>query len=138
VSSDLIAVPSFRCVALLERMGVGDRSGDGRVYETYPASALEVWGLPSRGYKGSKGWDTRAALWHELEERAPWLRFAEDNHKQLLLEKDDALDALVAALIARAAKLGLTVAPTGEEMERAQTEGWIHVPVEGSLERLTA
>ena len=43
---------------------------------------------------------------------------------------------LVAALIARAAKLGLTVAPTGEETERARTEGWIHVPEQWSLPRL--
>jgi hypothetical protein len=54
----------------------------------------------------------------------------------LIVARDDALDALVTALIARAAKIALTVQPSGDERERAETEGWMHVPVEGSLERL--
>lgn len=62
VSSDLIAVPSMRCAGLLERMGVSDRSGDGKVYETYPAAALRRWGLPSTGYKGSEGRQAREGL----------------------------------------------------------------------------
>jgi predicted nuclease with RNAse H fold len=49
VSSGLIAVPAFRCQGLLTMMGVTDRSGDGRVYEVYPAAALERWGFPRPG-----------------------------------------------------------------------------------------
>ena len=42
----------------------------------------------------------------------------------------DALDALIAALPARAAALGKTVRPAdGTEAERAPVEGWIHLPV---------
>ena len=135
VSSDLIAVAAMRCVGLLERMGVRDRSGDGRVFETYPAAGLHAWGLPAVGYKGQKGRELRAAIWTELRQRMPWLDVTTEQ-SDLIVAKDDALDALVAALIARAAKIGLTIRPAEDERSTAVTEGWIHVPVEGSLERL--
>jgi predicted nuclease with RNAse H fold len=136
VSSDLIAVPALRCVRLLERIGVTDRSGDGRVYETYPAAALHVWGLQARGYKGPKRKDEREKLWAVLTEQAPWLQVDEAAAVELLVERDDALDALIAALIARAATRGETVLPASGERDHAATEGWIHVPVAGSLTRL--
>jgi predicted RNase H-like nuclease len=66
----------------------------------------------------------------------PRQRFAQGHHEGLVAGKDDALDALVAALIARTAGLGLTVLPTGAERPRPVTEGWIHVAVEGSLTSL--
>ena len=135
VSSDLIAVAAMRCVGLLERMGVRDRSGDGRVFETYPAAGLHAWGLPSRGYKGKKGRELRTVIWAGLQRRVPWLEVTVEQ-SELIVARDDALDALVASLIARAAKIGLTIQPSEQERERAVTEGWIHVPVEGSLERL--
>ena len=136
VSTDLIAVPALRCAGLLEQMGVTDRSGDGRVYETYPASALRVWGLRSTGYKGPNKRGEREELWAALKQKTPWLRFAEGRHEALIVDRDDALDALVAALIARAASKALTMCPTNGEGARAKTEGWIHVPVNGSLRRL--
>ena len=40
----------------------------------------------------------------------------------------DVVDAFVCALVARAARLGLTQAPPEEEMATARREGWIHVP----------
>jgi predicted nuclease with RNAse H fold len=138
VSTDLIGVPALRCAGLLERMGVSDRSGDGRVYETYPASALRVWGLPATGYKGPNKRKERESIWAELERLMPWLRFAEPWMVDFLMDSDDALDAFIAALIARAAKVGLTIRPNEEELPRAQTEGWIHVPIEGSLSGLMA
>ncbi len=136
VSSDLIAVPSMRCAGLLERIGVANRSGDGTVYETYPAAALCSWGFVSTRYKGPKGRTVRESLCADLRQRTPWLRFSGKKLESLFVARDDALDALVAALVARAAKMGLTVAPTVDEELRARTEGWIHVPIEGSLDRL--
>lgn len=50
---------------------------------------------------------------------------------------DDALDAVVCALLARAASLGLTAGPPDNFAARAATEGWIHLPPAGSLGRLT-
>jgi predicted RNase H-like nuclease len=50
----------------------------------------------------------------------------------------DALDPLVCALVARAARLGLTSRPAeGAEIESARREGWIHTPSADALERLS-
>jgi predicted nuclease with RNAse H fold len=136
VSTDLIGVPALRCAGLLERMGVIDRSGDGQVFEVYPAAALNSWGLRSTGYKGRKGRSRLAELWISFERQIPWICFAAEDQVALLKKSDDAFDALVAAIVTRAAKNGLTFQPTEEEQPRAMTEGWIHVPVEGSLDRL--
>ncbi len=135
VSSGLIAVPAFRCQGLLTMMGVTDRSGDGRVYEVYPAAALERWGFPSTGYKKGRGRTLRAELVDRLLTRAAWLRLSEQQ-RGMMLGSDDALDALVASLNARAAKLGLTVKPEPDLRREAAREGWIAIPDEGSLERL--
>jgi predicted nuclease with RNAse H fold len=127
VSSDLIAVPAMRCVLLLERLGVTDRSGDGRVFETYPAAALSRWGLTARGYKGRDGAAKREALVEALTRAAPWLRLSSAERARCVAE-DDALDALVASLLARAAACGLTEPPPPEHRAAARTEGWIHLP----------
>ncbi|HEV2108843.1 MAG TPA: hypothetical protein VGR16_11315, partial [Thermomicrobiales bacterium] len=55
----------------------------------------------------------------------------------LCAQNDHAFDALISALIARAAMLNLTV-PIPHELQRlAAIEGWIHIPEPGSLSRLT-
>jgi predicted nuclease with RNAse H fold len=135
VSSDLIAVAALRCQGLLTRMGVTDRSGDGRVYEVYPAAALKVWGLVSKGYKGSHGRPQREALVAQLLERAEWLTVDQEVREQLA-SSDDAVDAMIASLNARAAKLGLTIRPEADEHRDAVREGWIAIPEKGSLEKL--
>jgi predicted nuclease with RNAse H fold len=135
VSSDLIAVAALRCQGLLTRMGVTDRSGDGRVYEVYPAAALRQWGFPSTGYKKVKGAPIREKLVGNLLAKARWLRVS-DEQRGWLLESDDALDALIASLNARAARLGLTHSPEPDEHRDAVREGWIAIPEKGSLERL--
>lgn len=134
VSSDLIAVPAMRCVGLLHRMGVTDKAGDGRVFEIYPAAGLAAWGLPARGYKGAAKRARREALVSALECAAPWLRAG--SRRELMVDRDDAFDAVVAAIIARAAAIGQTVQAVGPDREAARTEGWIHVPFEGSLQSL--
>jgi len=135
VSSDLIAVAALRCQGLLARMAVTDRSGDGRVYEVYPAAALKQWGFPSTGYKKARGKPMREKLVRNLLDRAAWLRAGED-HRRTLVASDDALDALIASLNARAGRLGLTLSPEPDEHRDAVREGWIAIPEEGSLERL--
>ena len=135
VSSDRIGVAAYRCQGLLTRMGVVDRSGDGRVYEVYPAAALKQWGLPSTGYKKGRGRTLRAELVDRLQGRAAWLRLSEQQ-RGMMLGSDDALDALAASLNARAAKLGLTIRPGEDEHRAAVREGWIAIPEEGSLEKL--
>lgn len=135
VSSDAIAIPATRCALLIDRLGVKDRSGDGRVQEVYPAAALCRWGLRYKGYKGPKNVAVLADLFTRLREQVPWLAISEQDAKKLA-SCDHAFDALVASLIARAAALGVTLRPEADEAAAARVEGWIALPATGSLESL--
>jgi predicted nuclease with RNAse H fold len=139
VSTDLIGVPAMRCAGLLDALAQSgepvDRAGGGRVVEVYPAAALHHWGLPHRGYKRPKGAAVRSTVLDRLLAMLPWLVV-----DQAALERcrgdDDAFDALVCALVARAAGLGHTTRPDpGDQAERAGSEGWIHLPT-GEVSRL--
>jgi predicted nuclease with RNAse H fold len=126
VSSDRIALPAMRAMALLRRRGVTDRSGgDGKFFEVYPAASLSCWGLPSRGYKrdDEECLKLRAEILSELRTRLPWLEVAES-----YAESSDSLDALIASLTARAAMQGLTRKPEPNQSKAARREGWIHLP----------
>ena len=141
VSSDLIAVAAMRCVGLLHALEVTDRSGDGRVFEVYPAVALTTWGFANRGYKtrgsgGAVSRQTLAAILASLRDICPWLTMTADA-QSLCARSDDAFDALICALIARAARIGLTLRPAPDAVDRARTEGWIAIPTSGSLSQLT-
>ena len=139
VSSDRIALPAMRCAGLLHRLGVRDRSGrDGRVYEVYPALALKLWVGRSSGYKQSgnaskrrAAREQRAEIVARLRSKALWLPALEE-----CIESDHLLDALVAALIARAAHLGLVEPIPDDARELACTEGWIAIPAGDALDRL--
>ncbi|MBK5218885.1 MAG: DUF429 domain-containing protein [Thermoleophilia bacterium] len=143
VSSDRIGLTAWRLAGLREsafrRSGIRfDRAGADQVIEVYPAAALLLWGLNRLGYKGGTGAPrepttlTREALLTAIEEQAPWLRWAPAARRKCV-ESADALDAVLAALIARACALGLTARPEGEDTEHARSEGWIHLPRQGSL-----
>lgn len=135
-SSDLVAVPTFRCLGLLARMGVSDRAGDGRVFETYPALALRRWDLTAVGYKGRDRQSRLSALVDALVARAPWLHL-DPIADRLVRTVDDAFDALIAALIARAAYLGLMTPPDPTDRAAAAAEGWIVIPHPDALGHLT-
>ncbi|MFZ4078216.1 MAG: hypothetical protein ACOYKK_02115 [Microbacteriaceae bacterium] len=47
---------------------------------------------------------------------------------ELMVSSADAFDAVIAALCARAAALGLVERPPDEIVERARVEGWIALP----------
>lgn len=121
VSTDSLALPALRCAGLLRRLGVTDRGGDGRVFETYPAAGLHVWTGRSSGYKGRGKDGARAGLRAALERR-----FGLDLPSDVDAD-DDRFDAVVAALLARAAVRGHTMGP-GPDAASARVEGWIHVP----------
>lgn len=135
VSSDQIALPALRCIGILERLGVEDRSGDGRVFEVYPAVALHRWGLPSSGYKISRGRGLVDGTLDALLAAAPWLELDEDD-RDAVIGCHDCFDALVAALTARVASLGLFDSVPGEHVATAAREGWIVIPLPGSLAHL--
>lgn len=138
VSSDLIALPAMRCAGLLHRLGVRDRSGQGgRVHEVYPALALKRWVAMSSGYKDGSASRRQAAraqraeIVARLQTAAPWLPVPER-----CIDSDHCLDALVAALIARAAHLGLVEPIPEDAREQARAEGWIAIPTADALGRL--
>lgn len=147
VSADRLALTARRAAQLRERAFEAsglrfDRAGADRTVEVYPAAALALWGLERRAYKTSRDPDrreeegnARAELLAAIGELAPWLDWAEGTW-EACVASDDALDAVLAALIARAAALGLTALPQNGDLERARAEGWIHLPQQGSLPAL--
>ncbi|MGF1467370.1 MAG: DUF429 domain-containing protein [Sandaracinaceae bacterium] len=135
VSTDRIGLPALRCAGLLHRLGVTDRSGGGRVVETYPAFGLHRWGLRASGYKTKADREERAEVWRGLRLRAPWLRATADQDAACLASSD-ALDAVVAAILALCAHRGLVDPVPESERLAARTEGWIAVVAEDALERL--
>jgi predicted nuclease with RNAse H fold len=137
-STDRISLTAWRLAGLREaafaRSHVRfDRAGGDRVLEVYPAAALLLWGLPRERYKASA--EAREELLCAIETEAPWLDW-EPGAREACVESDDALDAVLCALIARAAALGLTAPPPSEYLELARAEGWIHLPRKGSLGEL--
>jgi predicted nuclease with RNAse H fold len=124
VSTDRIALPAMRAMALLRRHGVSDRAGDGRFFEVYPAGSLKVWVLPHRSYKGllPAVCAGRATTLQQLRSALPWLEVP-----AVRAATDHGLDALIAALTARCcatdraqppAKAGFTCRSPGRSRRR--------------------
>ena len=139
VSSDLIGVTAMRAASLFSRLAETgkaiDRTGTGQLVEVYPAAALKIWKFVSKGYKSTKGYEVRCALIREIENRTSrWFDFG--RVRTLCEKSDDALDALVAALVARAAALDLCEPIPQETVPQAQREGWIALPKPDTLDKL--
>ncbi|SMF79166.1 Protein of unknown function [Streptomyces sp. Amel2xC10] len=109
----------------LDRRGVHvDRTGRGPIAEVYPKASRHRWGLLG----GPRTMDALLAA-------APWLR-CDAPTARAYDASEHAFDALVCSLTARAVACGLTTFPDAAEADDARTEGWIHLPVPGSLARL--
>lgn len=110
VASDRIGVTAMRAArlqALLARHGYPiDRAGTELIVEVYPAAGLKPWSLPRSRYKGQAGRALLNTLVDQLQDTAPWLELGDA--EQVCRDRDHALDAMVTALPARAAALGLT------------------------------
>lgn len=139
VAADRIAIVTMRGIRLLAKLGVKDRSGVDGVVEVYPAAALRRWCFDPKGYKGKNeaNIETRTALLTEILEEANGLVIPK-TAEQLCNQNDHAFDALICALIARAAALDLTERPAANELATAQREGWIALPAPDSLALLAA
>jgi hypothetical protein len=135
VSTDKLGVTAMRCAHLLHRWALAgesvDRTGAGRFVEVYPAGALVRWGLEGSRYKGSDKTALKSLV-AAVSQAVPSLELSPAD-RQLCESTDDAFDALVAALVARAALLRLTDLPSPAVREQAAEEGWIHLPLRGSL-----
>jgi hypothetical protein len=108
------------------------------VIEVYPAAALFVWGLPFRRYKGMQP-DRRQArqdLVQRLQALTPWLSASRDEDWGRFKENDHELDALIAALVAKAKDAGLCDQSYDATSYNARAEGWIALPLTDALVRL--
>lgn len=129
VAADRIGHTAVRLAALLTELEPqisARRDGSGSIVEVYPAAALKIWGLPSRGYKGPTNARQLGRLIDEIQLAIPWLDWGES--EAICRRSDDALDAVVCALLAKAAKAGATILPPDTGL--ALSEGWIHLPRE--------
>jgi hypothetical protein len=137
VSTDRLALPAMRAAALLSRLPDRlPRDNSGVIVEAYPAAALRRWGFVSRQYKRKQHRDARRLLVAAFVDRTKaWLAF-EEGQAERCVESDDVFDAIITALIARAAALGLVEPVPAEERSAAGREGWIAVPRPGSLDQL--
>ncbi|SNT45716.1 Protein of unknown function [Asanoa hainanensis] len=127
VSADRIGHAAFRAAGLLSLLSPDgaplSRAGDGQVVEVYPAASLWGWGLTHRGYKRA---GLASDLVSSLLTAAPWLSLG--SFEPLCRRSHDALDAVVAALAARAAATDRATRPTAEQLPAAAIEGWIALP----------
>lgn len=130
VAADRIAHTAMRCAALLARLAEDgqpvDRTGGGAVVEVYPAASLKQWGLPYQGYKGRQNNGALNDLMDQLTAATPWLQL--DEFEPACRGSDHAVDAVVAALTARAAAIGHATRPGPADLAAAITEGWIALP----------
>jgi uncharacterized membrane-anchored protein len=104
------------------------------VIEVYSAAALRRWKLEFPGYKRETR--PRALIVAALAAALPELKLA--GAADTMGRSADALDALVAALVARAGALGLVDLPPADQAEVALIKGWIWMPAAGSLGQLSA
>lgn len=137
VSTDRIAYPAMRMARLLGGLAGAspDRTGVERFVEVYPAAALRVWGFRHRGYKGRAGRPALMALTGDLRGSCPWLVAPEATWDEVR-QTDHTFDALICALVARAQQRALCHAIPATLHDQAVREGWIAVPLPGSLDRL--
>jgi len=138
VSSDRIGITAWRAAALLTAFGgtAVDRV-HGRVREVYPGAALIAWDLlgprPPSSYKRDPA--VRESMLDKMAAKGGWLDL--DRHRDQMVTSDHAFDALISALVARAADGALAWAPPDDiPRERLQREGWIWLPRPDSWPRL--
>jgi predicted nuclease with RNAse H fold len=134
VAADLIGHTAMRAAGVLSELAARgqpvDRSGAGVVIEVYPAAALRFWGHYRPRYKGPGSRTVRGELVTEVFAALPELQI-EATDLALCRQSDDAFDAVLCALIARAAALGRTRRPDASQAKAAAAEGWIAVPTCG-------
>lgn len=104
---------------MIDRSGTYEASTGPMIIETYPAAQLAAWGRPGRTKPD----------WSELQSLLPGLEVDPDD-EVILLKSDDARDALICAVSARARALGRTLEPDQDEVGAARREGWIHVTLD--------
>jgi len=127
VSSDRIACTAFRAALLMSRLaqryGPIDRTCSGKFVEVYPRAARDRWDFTS--------FDALLAV------TGDWLRLS-DVVAANCRQSADCFDALVAALVTRAASIALCDPVPELDLEPAAVEEWIALPQQGSLGQLVS
>jgi hypothetical protein len=132
VSTDRIGVTALRCARLLSAMAADkiavDRSGlSGAVVEVYPAASLRCWlresSLADVPYKGTANIGGLAKLAGYIEVLIPWLDLG--SHREMFWASDDAFDAVICALTARAVNTRRALRLSTSQREIGRREGWI-------------
>ncbi len=135
VSADSIAVCALRAATVLSTLkpaGNIDRI-HGPTYEVYPGAALREWQFDTTKYKSDV--DARRRLLGDIID-GDWLDLGSFGDE--LVRTDHALDALVSAIVARAAELGKVHPVPFDLVAAARVEGWIHLPNVQPAELVTA
>lgn len=123
VSTDKLGSTALRAARILAGVAAAhgpsaaDRTGGGLIAEVYPAASRNAWRLSPNQ--------------RDLEPLTEPLGLRMTPELTGVLSNEHIFDALVAALTARAAALGQTVAPEQHQIPAARVEGWIHAPVPG-------
>ncbi len=133
VSANLLGATAMRCAHLLQRLGGPLDRVHGHAVEVYPAGSLAAWGYTdARRYKERGAHELRRRIAQRLEHDA-----GIDLGASVLdacTRSDHNLDALICSLTTRAVHLGdVRDVPDDDRIAR---EGWIHLPLPGSLARL--
>ncbi|MDO8184693.1 hypothetical protein Q5424_05010 [Conexibacter sp. JD483] len=106
----------------------------GGVIETSAAAALAAWGLPFDGYSPADAYDStgtravRERVLHGLEHETGVSMIVCGDVRAAAAVSYDALEALIAAIVAFAAATDETIKPTLTQRGAARREGWIHLP----------
>jgi biotin carboxylase/predicted nuclease with RNAse H fold len=135
VAAEKIGAVALRAAALLSKVAVRepvDRTGAARFVEVYPAAGLIRWGFSQDQIKKK---NTAGLASEVVKKLGPRLEISEED-LTLCKANRDALDSLVAALIARASALGLCEPIPAEHSALARAEGWIALPLADSLNQL--
>jgi hypothetical protein len=140
VSADKIGALAMRCALLLTGLADAEQAQldrvDGKAIECYPSAALYRFGFGRAELKNAKtDQDVRRRLLNEILARAPWLKVDECTQAKLA-RVGHSFDAFIAALVARAAVLGMTDRPPPRLAGLAAVEGWIHLPFPDALASL--
>jgi hypothetical protein len=132
--AERIGIVAMRCARLLAQTpGPIDRTGAGRYVEVYPAAAIALWlgdGVRRVSYKGT-GADresVRDAILTRLQEQLSGQLLLSADALTACRRSDHNLDALICAMLARAAECGSLELAPGELADQAQREGWICFP----------
>jgi Protein of unknown function (DUF429) len=135
VAAERTAMRAFRLAGIreLHAEAAGSRfarDGSDGIVEVSPMASLTLWGLEGQGFRSGRREERRDAcerLLGAIRARALYLEIPDPVRVDMAADPDR-LDALVAALVARAALEGMTLESPEEEKARAMAEGWIHLP----------